>query len=161
MRVNCCSFAFPQILFLDEPTIGLDVVSQKKIRDFILEYNQKEKTTIILSSHYMEDVKALCGRIIIIDLGKIIYDGSLKDLTKRYADKKWITITFRDKIKTEDLVKFGKIIKYGENRAIIEVDRTSCSKIAALILDKFPIDDVLIAEEKIDNIVRGIFTKGL
>lgn len=82
----------PKVLFLDEPTIGLDVVAQKNIRDFIKKYNQEEKTTIILTSHYMEDISQLCKRIIIIDLGRIIYDGRLDDLMKKYASHKLLEV---------------------------------------------------------------------
>ncbi|OGD10261.1 ABC transporter, partial [Candidatus Amesbacteria bacterium RIFOXYB1_FULL_44_23] len=78
----------PKILFLDEPTIGLDVVMQKKMRDFIKQYNRKYQSTIILTSHYMDDVKELCERVVIIDHGKLIFDGKLNDIIKKYADHK-------------------------------------------------------------------------
>src|SRR3990167_8318618 len=84
----------PKVPFLDESTIGLDVVAQKNIRDFIKKYNQKLKTTIILTSHYMEDIKELCQRVIIINLGRIIYDGKLDDLIKKYAPYKLLKVIF-------------------------------------------------------------------
>lgn len=92
----------PKVLFLDEPTIGLDVVAQKNIRDFIKKYSQEEKTTIILTSHYMEDISQLCRRIIIIDLGRIIYDGRLDDLMKKYAEVGDILI---DEVEVDDVIR--------------------------------------------------------
>lgn len=92
----------PKVLFLDEPTIGLDVVAQKNIRDFIKKYNKEEKTTIILTSHYMEDISQLCQRIIIIDLGRIVYDGRLDDLMKKYAKVGDILI---DEVEVDDVIR--------------------------------------------------------
>ena len=84
----------PKVLFLDEPTIGLDVVMQKKIRDFIKDYNQKFKATVILTSHYMDDVKELCERVIIIDKGRIFFDGKLREIIAKYADHKLLEVVF-------------------------------------------------------------------
>src|SRR3972149_2641479 len=89
----------PRILFLDEPTIGLDVVMQKKMRDFIKEYNQRFNSTIILTSHYMDDVKELCERVIIIDKGRLLFDGALAEIIKKYADHKLITVVFGEEVK--------------------------------------------------------------
>ena len=80
------------MLFLDEPTIGLDVVMQLKIREFIATYRQRHQATILLTSHYMDDVKALCDRVVVIDHGHVIYDGQLADLTRRYGDVKVLTL---------------------------------------------------------------------
>src|SRR5438067_13236697 len=82
----------PKVLFLDEPTIGLDVISQKTVREFLREYNAKQKTTILLTSHYMADIQELCRRVIIIDHGTIFFDGSLSEIVDRFADSKLITI---------------------------------------------------------------------
>ena len=82
----------PKVLFLDEPTIGLDVVSQKIVREFLREHNAKQKTTILLTSHYMTDIQELCERVIIIDHGTIFFDGRLSDVVDRFADSKLITI---------------------------------------------------------------------
>ena len=82
----------PKVLFLDEPTIGLDVVSQKTVREFLREHNARQKTTILLTSHYMADIQALCDRVIIIDHGDIFFDGRLGDIVDRFADSKLVTI---------------------------------------------------------------------
>ncbi|OGG15111.1 ABC transporter [Candidatus Gottesmanbacteria bacterium RIFCSPHIGHO2_01_FULL_39_10] len=149
----------PKILFLDEPTIGLDVVMQKTIRDFIAAYNHRFKATIILTSHYMEDVKELCKRVIIIDKGKLLFDGNLSDIVKKYAPEKLLSITFDKFVNIRDLANIGDIKKYEYPHAIIAVKREDTSKIAALLLEKFSIDDLNIEEPDIEDIIRRVFSK--
>ncbi len=149
----------PKILFLDEPTIGLDVVSQQKIREFIKEHNTKYKTTILLTSHYMEDVVALAKRLIIIDKGEIIYDGTMKDLMDKYVDEKILEITFTE-VMTKDTFKgMGKIKEFSKKRVVLQVPIAEHKKIAAKILQDLPVDDILINEKSIDDIIRDIFTQ--
>ncbi len=148
----------PKVLFLDEPTIGLDVVMQKKLREFIKEYNRKYKTTIILTSHYMEDVKELCERVIIIDKGKIGYDGSLEILIKKYAKSKRITLVFIKPVKKKDLMPYGRIIKYERYKVTFEIPKSDISDVASKLLKDFDVDDVDISEISIEEIVRQIFT---
>ena len=148
----------PKVIFLDEPTIGLDVVAQKNVRDFIKKYNQIKKTTIMLTSHYMDDIKELCERVIIINFGKIMYDGKLADLISKYAKDKIIRITAHKPIKKSALVKFGTIEDYQDISASIRVPRDQVKTVAAsLISSDLPIDDILIDEMPIDDIVRVIF----
>jgi len=148
----------PEILFLDEPTIGLDVVSQKRIRDFLLEYNKVHGATIILTSHYMEDIRRLCERVIIIDHGKLIYDGSYNELTNRYADTKTIEVSFRQPIEESELKKLGKVIEYAHASARISVSRKDITGVTTKLLE-LPIEDISIQEESMEEIVREIFTK--
>jgi ABC-2 type transport system ATP-binding protein len=148
----------PKVLFLDEPTIGLDVVAQKNIREFIKKYNAERKTTILLTSHYMDDIQQLCDRVIIINLGKIIYDGKLAELTNKYAKDKIITITTLESVPKEELAKFGTVEEYQAFRASIRVPREKAKNIAAeIIKSQLPIDDILIDEMPIDDIIRAIF----
>lgn len=148
----------PKVLFLDEPTIGLDVVAQKNIRDFIKKYNKLKKTTIMLTSHYMDDIKELCDRVIIINFGKIIYDGKLANLISTYATDKVIKITSFDSIEKSVLEQFGTVEDYQEVRASIRVPREEVKGIAAKIISSdLPIDDILIDEMPIDDIIRVIF----
>ncbi|MBU4057023.1 ABC transporter, partial [Patescibacteria group bacterium] len=149
-----------KVLFLDEPTIGLDVIAQKKMRDFIKHYNEERRTTIILTSHYMEDIGALCKRVIIINLGKIIYDGPIASLIEKYAPYKVLKITFEKEVKKSDLEKFGKVSVFNGDVFNIEVPRKESARIAAEILNKFPVDDILIDEPEIRDIIRLIFGKG-
>lgn len=147
----------PKILFLDEPSIGLDVVMQQKLRNFIKEYNKKYNSTILLTSHYMEDVKQLCERVLIIDHGKLLFDGNLSDIVKKYSTHKLVKIEFEEKVSKEQLKEFGEILDYEPYSATISVDREQSSTIASEILKNFSVEDVVIEEESIDNIVRKIF----
>lgn len=148
----------PKVLLLDEPTIGLDVVAQKNIRDFIKKYNKLKKTTIMLTSHYMDDIKELCERVIIINHGKIIYDGKLSLLISTYAKDKMIKITATEPIEKIDLEPFGAVEDYQEISASIRVPREKVKEVAAqLISSSLPIDDILIDEMPIDDIIRAIF----
>lgn len=149
----------PKVLFLDEPTIGLDVLAQKNIRDFIKKYNKQRKTTIILTSHYMDDVEELCQRIIIIDNGKLIYDGPLKDLVNNYIKDKYLKLIFNSPVKKTDLLKFGEVVEWVEEgiKATISVPREEHIKVAAKILGELPIDDLDISEASLENVVAEIF----
>lgn len=149
----------PKILFLDEPTIGLDVVVQKKIREFFKEYNKKQKTTVILTSHYMEDVAELCDRVIVINHGKKIYDGGLDELVREYAADKYLVIVFNSKVNKADLLQFGKVIEYNRDglSATIAVPIERHTQAASLILQKLPVDDLNISEVALEDIVANIF----
>lgn len=149
----------PKVLFLDEPTIGLDVVMQKKLRDFIKEYNKKFNATIILTSHYMEDVRQLCERVVIIDHGKIVYDGKLDNIVKKFAPHKFLSIVLDKEVKREKLEKLGIIKEYDFPRVILSVPRENSAQLAAKILDQFPVDDINIEEPDIEDIIRDVFMK--
>lgn len=150
----------PKVLFLDEPTVGLDVVAQKNIRDFIKKYNHEKKTTIILTSHYMQDIKELCKRVIIIDHGQIIYDGKLLDLTRQYAPYKLLKVIFTEEIPKNDLIKYSEIYKFKLNQVAFKVKLNEVKNIATQILNsELPVDDILIEEPEVDDIIREIFTK--
>ncbi len=152
----------PKVLFLDEPTIGLDVVAQQNIREFIKKYNQEQKTTIILTSHYMEDIEALCQRVIIIDRGAVIYDGELNKLIRQYAPQKVLHLTFKEAINRQQLNDYGLLAEFTPYLAKIKVDREKIKEVAAAILaSDLPVDDILIEEPEIDEVVRKIFQKGL
>jgi ABC-2 type transport system ATP-binding protein len=151
----------PKVLFLDEPTIGLDVVAQKNIRDFIKHYNQKNKTTILLTSHYMEDVKELCKRVIIIEEGEIMYDGGLAELIDKYAPYKVLKVTFERDVEKKDVEKYGEVTKFKPNRITLQVDREKAKDAAREILSSdLPVDDILIDEVEISDVVRKIFSNG-
>lgn len=149
----------PKVLFLDEPTIGLDVVAQKNIRDFIKKYNKTHKTTIILTSHYMEDIKELCKRVVIIDHGKIVYDGLLEKLIMQYAPYKLLTITFNGNgVTREDIAKYGEIDQFEQYKVSLKVSREQTKKIASEILNSnLPVDDILIDEVEIQDVIRKMF----
>ncbi len=149
----------PKVLFLDEPTIGLDVLAQKNIREFIKKYNAKRKTTIILTSHYMDDVEDLCQRIIIIDSGKLIYDGPLKNLINDYIKDKYLKLLFNDPVPREKLEKFGRVVEWVDEgiKATVSVDRAKHTAVASRILAELPVDDLDISEASLEEVVAEIF----
>lgn len=147
----------PKVLFLDEPTIGLDVVMQQKLRDFIRDYNQKFKSTIILTSHYMEDVKELCKRIIVIDHGHVLYDGKLQDIIRKFGTHKLITVIFSRPVSREQLVELGEIKEHLDIKTILKVPFDASNKTAARLLEHFPVEDLNIEEPDIQEIIREVF----
>lgn len=147
----------PKVLFLDEPTIGLDVIMQKKMRDFIRIYNKRHKATIILTSHYMDDVKELCKRVIIIDHGSILYDGLLENIVKKHATHKQISFTLDEEIDPKKLADIGEIKLYDYPQVVLSVSREDSNEAAAKLLQKFPIADLNIEEPDIENIIRKVF----
>ncbi len=153
----------PQVLFLDEPTIGLDVVMQKTLRDFIKQYNKEFGSTIILTSHYMGDVKELCKRAIIIDRGQKIFDGELQKIIDTFARNKILSFTFSEPVTRSALKQFGEVKEHSEDgsayTATILVPRATATKVAAQILNKLPVQDVNIEEPPIEAIIREVFEK--
>lgn len=150
----------PKVIFLDEPTIGLDVVMQKKLRAFFKEYNERYNTTIMLTSHYMDDVKELCKRVIIINSGKVIYDGNLKELVHKYVHHKNITFALNREVLREDIEGFGNITEFDGMSATISIPREEIPHVSAAILQKLPVEDLDIKEIGLDEVVRMIFREG-
>lgn len=151
----------PKVLFLDEPTIGLDVVMQKILRDFIKAYNKEFGATIILTSHYMDDVKELCERAIIIDKGKKIFDGKLQDIIETHAKSKIVSLVFDSPVAKKELAKFGTVKEFSEDgsnlTATLLVPRKEAAKRAAKVLEALPVKDVTIEEPPIEAIIRDVF----
>ncbi len=147
----------PRVLFLDEPTIGLDVVSQQKIREFLKKYNKEKKTTIILTSHYMDDVEALTSRVIMIDHGKKMYDGPLAEMMAEYVDHKVLDITFTEPVSKKDLKGCGDILEHEPQHVVLSVSKNKIKEVAARMLQDFPVDDILINEESLESVVRKMF----
>ncbi len=149
----------PKVIFLDEPTIGLDVTSQKAVRNFIKEYNQKKKATIILTSHYMEDIKELCKRVIIINNGQKIYDDSYAGLVKKYAQEKQIEVFFEKPVRKKDFVGMGRILDFASQKVLLAVDRDEVSTVLSKLVKKFAIDDIDIKEKQAADIIAEMFAE--
>jgi ABC-2 type transport system ATP-binding protein len=151
----------PKVLFLDEPTIGLDVVSQKTVREFLREHNAKQKTTILLTSHYMNDIQELCERVIIIDHGTIFFDGRLSDVVDRFADSKLITIQCEGAAHAAggDLVKYGEIVAQSPGSIQLKVKRDRVIPVCKALLDELPVSDIDIQEVPIEEVIRRIFAR--
>ncbi|MBI4051731.1 MAG: ATP-binding cassette domain-containing protein [Elusimicrobia bacterium] len=163
MKAELCAALLhrPSLLLLDEPTLGLDVVMQKKMRQFIREYNQRYRATILLTSHNMDDVVALCDRVIIIERGQMLYDGELNRVVERYAPHKLMTVDFQSVVDTERVAALGKIVSNGGSRMVLEIPRKEVSSVASRLLSQFPVVDLTITETPLDDVVRRIFTRTL
>lgn len=148
----------PKVLLLDEPTIGLDVVMQKKIRNFIKDYNQEHGATILLTSHYMEDVEALASRTLVINHGRLVYEGSLEKLTEKYAPNKVLVVTFTKAVQVGELAGLGNILENENGRARIQVPRESVAERAAALFQRFPIADLTIEESQLDDVIHDLYT---
>jgi ABC-2 type transport system ATP-binding protein len=151
----------PKVLFLDEPTIGLDVVSQKTVREFLREHNRKEKTTILLTSHYMTDIQELCERVIIIDRGAISFDGRLSEVVDRFADFKLVTIQCEGGTKTsaESLAKYGEVVEQNPGSFTLKVKRDRVIPVCKALLDELPVSDIDIQEVPIEEVIRKVFAR--
>ena len=147
----------PKIVFLDEPTIGLDVVTQRKVREFIKEYNKKYNATVILTSHYMDDVKEICNRLIIINHGSLLFDGELRTFVQQYANHKILIPIFNSKVTKEELQRFGTVIEFEYPRAVITIPHERVSKIASELLANYEIDDLDINEPQLEDIIHSLF----
>ena len=148
----------PKVLFLDEPTIGLDVVIQKRLRDFIKSYNKQFNSTIILTSHNMDDVKEVCERIVIIDSGKLVFDNSFNNLIVKYTNHKLITVTLDYTINMELVNEYG-VIKYLDHlRFIVSVKKEQVINTAKEIMQDLSVIDLNIEEPKVEDIISEIFS---
>jgi ABC-2 type transport system ATP-binding protein len=151
----------PKVLFLDEPTLGLDVVSQQTVREFLREYNTRRKTTMLLTSHDMADIATLCKRVIIIDHGEIFCDGQLSEIIDRFADFKMITVTSTrpEGFPGADLSLYGEVQERTTNRIQLKVKRERVIPVCKALLDDLPVDDIDIQEVPIEEIIRKIFAR--
>ena len=149
----------PKVLFLDEPTIGLDVVSQKIVREFIRRHNAGQKTTILLTSHYMADIQALCERVIIIDHGKISFDGRLNEIVDRFADFKLVTIQSEkaSDYPAENLARYGEVVEKNAGAITFKVKRDRVIAVCKSLLDDLSVTDIDIQETPIEDVIRQIF----
>ena len=148
----------PKVLFLDEPTIGLDVVSQKKILDFIREYNKRHQATIILTSHYMGDIEQLCQRVMVIDNGRLCFDGQLSDIVQKYADHKLVSLILNKEVDPKVVAKVFPVKEFNYPKLVLNVKRDQVAGITARALEQLPVADLSIEEPAIEDIIRELFT---
>ena len=149
----------PRILFLDEPTIGLDILSQQKIRDFLRYYNEQTKTTIILTSHYMRDIEELCSRAVIINQGQLVCDGQLADLGHLMGDSKLLTLMGIRNLKKEQLAPYGRVRELAGARAVLEVPRPALKETASAILSTLPVQDFTVTDIPLEESIALMFQK--
>jgi ABC-2 type transport system ATP-binding protein len=145
----------PRVLFLDEPTIGLDVISQKIVRDFLLHYNEQRRVSTILTSHYMQDIEKLCRRVIIIDHGKVFFDGEFSEITDRFARHKFLRFSFNAPIAPTP--KLGEIIEQTPTALTLKVDRNKVADVCRELLSTGSVQDFSAEDEPLEDIIRQIF----
>ncbi len=150
----------PSLVFLDEPTLGLDVVSQKRIREFLREYNEQSGATLLLTSHYMQDVAEVCDRVVVIDRGRLVFDGSLGELVRRFSATKVLKLVLNQPVQEADLRRYGDVLTCTEYQVVLEVERGQVTSVAARILAEQPVEDLTVEELGIDEIIRRLFGEG-
>jgi ABC-2 type transport system ATP-binding protein len=149
----------PQLLLLDEPTIGLDVVAQVAIQRCLKEYNLTRGVTMLLTSHYMRDVEALCRRVLVIAHGRVIYDGPLSGITERFGRHKLVRLQFAGEKAPPDLARFGESSTSGPV-AELKVDRGRVAEVLAEILDCYTVVDMSVQDPPLDQVIARVFEEG-
>lgn len=149
----------PEVLFLDEPTIGLDVIAQHNIQAFLRHYQQLRKMTVLLTSHYMKDVAALCRRVVIIAQGQIMYDGSLSGIVDRFSGHKVITLVFPTDTIPSGLARFGEILEENSPKVKLRVERAVVAEALAGILASHTIDDVSVEDPPLEEVIAEMFSQ--
>ncbi|MGJ6979812.1 ABC transporter ATP-binding protein [Aestuariimicrobium soli] len=157
----------PSTVFLDEPTIGLDVAMQRKIRSFIAEYNRRTGASVMLTSHYMGDVEALCERVIVIHHGRLLYDGGLAGLVRRFSATKTLTMEFDADTDLADqlagavaevgAIEGVRVVEQSAHQLVLEVPKESAPAIAARVLSSLPVADLTIEEPPIEGVIERVF----
>jgi ABC-2 type transport system ATP-binding protein len=147
----------PQVLFLDEPTIGLDVTMQKRIRTFVAEYNRRHGATVLLTSHYMADVEALCKRVIVIHHGRLLFDGALASLADEFAAYKTIGVVLENG--KAPLDAYGEVIHQDGDRTTLRVPKAETSRVAARLLADLDVLDLTIEEPPIEDVIETVFAQ--
>jgi ABC-2 type transport system ATP-binding protein len=150
----------PKVLFLDEPTIGLDVSMQATVRGFIRAYNERFGATVLLTSHYMEDVAALCPRVMVIDKGRMIYDGGLSDLVRRVRPDKRMLLRLSRPVERRDLEALGSVIEHGDAEAIVQVSQDALQPAVARALSSLPLTDLTVEDPPLEEVMRDLFAQG-
>jgi len=146
----------PRVLFLDEPTIGLDVVSQKRVREFLRLYNSEHKIVTMLTSHYMQDIEELCDRVIVIDHGKIFFDGPLDAIIDRFSRFKIISLSFEEGAAC-DFAQFGEVVERKPMSVQIKVPRAQVTEVARNLLDNCKVTDINVQELPVEEVIRQLF----
>ena len=148
----------PKVLFLDEPTIGLDVTMQVAVREFIRRYNEQHGATVILTSHYMEDVAALCPRIIVIDQGRIVYDGGLVELVRKLRPEKRVRISLAQDVPRSALEGFGaRVISYEGREAQLQVAQPDLQRVVGGLLSSLPVVDLTVEDPPLEEVLGALF----
>jgi ABC-2 type transport system ATP-binding protein len=148
----------PAVLFLDEPTIGLDVTMQRRIRAFVAEYNQRHGATVLLTSHYMADVEALCPRVIVIHHGRLLYDGNLAGLVERFSSYKTLSVKMLNG--AVDFERYGNVVSRTEGMVVLRVPKTETALITGRLLAEVEVTDLTVEDPPIEEVIEAVFSQG-
>jgi ABC-2 type transport system ATP-binding protein len=148
----------PKVVFLDEPTIGLDVTMQRRLRDFISHYRRTHGATVLLTSHYMADVEALCRRVLVIHRGKLLFDGELSALVGRFAPHKLIAIHLG--APCEHLGQYGEVVSNEDGLVTLRVPKADTPRVTARLLAELPVTDLTVEDPPIDEVISRVFAQG-
>ncbi len=146
----------PKVLFLDEPTIGLDVVSQQRVREFLRVYNAEHRIVTMLTSHYMQDIEELCDRVIVIDHGRIFFDGPLDRIIDRFSVDKVVSLTFKEEA-TRDFSTYGEIVAQTPLSVQLKVPRAKVTETCRHLLEACDVSDIEVQEIPIEDVIRQLF----
>ena len=150
----------PKVLFLDEPTIGLDVSMQATVREFVKSYNERYGATLVLTSHYMEDVAQLCPRVIVVDKGKLVFDGALDDLVARIRPDKRVTLRFSRPIDAGDLVGLGRVVRHDAVESVLDVHKDEVNGVVTRALARLPVSDLNVESPPLEEVMSELFARG-
>jgi viologen exporter family transport system ATP-binding protein len=149
----------PRVLFLDEPTLGLDVTAQRRIRSFISEYAVRNEATVLLTSHYMADVEALAERVIVIHHGALLFDGGLSELIERFSPHKTLTVDLEYPVAGLD--RFGDVVSVEECHVTLRVPKGEAAATTARLLAELPVVDLLVTDPPVDEVIDTVFSSGV
>jgi ABC-2 type transport system ATP-binding protein len=161
MKCELCAALLhrPKVLFLDEPTIGLDVSMQATVRDFVKRYNEQYGATLMLTSHYMKDVARLCPRVLVLDRGKIAYDGALDDLTMRIRPEKRVILRFATSVARGDLEGLGRVIRHDPAESTLDVHKEAVNGIVTQVLARWPVTDLRVENPPLEEVMSELFAR--
>jgi ABC-2 type transport system ATP-binding protein len=149
----------PDVLFLDEPTIGLDVVAQHKIQEFLKAYQVERNNTILLTSHYMKDIEALCKRVIIIANGSIYHDGSLEDIVDKFSGDKIVTLQLKESRSLDSLISLPNVMEVEAPKIKFRVERDEVGKVLSQILGAHTVDDIVVEDPPLEEVISNVFSE--
>jgi ABC-2 type transport system ATP-binding protein len=149
----------PTVLFLDEPTIGLDVSMQAIVRAFVKSYNERNGATLILTSHYMDDVAHLCPRVIVVDRGKVVYDGKLDALVTRIRPDKRVVLRFSREVDARDLAAFGELLQHDAGQSVLRIRKDAVNDVVGRALASLPVSDLTVENPPLEEVMSELFSR--
>jgi viologen exporter family transport system ATP-binding protein len=159
MELTAALLHSPEVLFLDEPTIGLDVVAQHRIQHFLRDYQERRKTTVLLTSHYMKDVAALCRRVVIMAQGQIKYDGSLTGIVDQFSSQKLVTLQLANGQATSDFGRYGPLVSVEPPKVKLRIERSEVARALAEILAEHTVEDVIVEDPPLEEVIAAMFSR--